>query len=197
MTERKWQVLNEDEVKKHLSSDNFLSNETCGCPFPIHTFRIIGDSVQGRLRPCNKRDRNDRARCAHIAFYSANGEEVTIAIRLTGILWKPINEHHLWGRWIRITYIGNERMRFGHCNIMKIYRIEVDKGAITENFETIPTDIEDSKGHKPRKPRPIRRPMANTKKSKRAESLLTKENQARCDTATRVKQEKEKLLSKK
>jgi len=145
---RDWQVVNAADVEKASSSG-------CGCDIPIFTFprEEIGKTLEGRIRPCYKRDRNDRARCAHIHFYTDSGEDAVVAIRMSAMLWQAIanKDNPLWGRWIRITYEGTEPTRYGHQK--KIFQVEVDKGSITEDFE--PVSIKYQKSRKPRKRRPV------------------------------------------
>lgn len=154
MKERKWHQVNTAAFEKSMS-DHIKSG--CGCDIPIFTFQKekIGQALEGRIRPCYKRDRNDRARCAHIHSYSENGEDTVVAIRMSAMLWAAIanKDNPLWGRWIRITYKGLRPMKFGRA--MKIFSVEVDKGPITENFESIPINPEDCKSRKPRKRRPV------------------------------------------
>ena len=160
MKERDWQAVNLADVEKQISDPNFLQQSACGCKMPIHTFRIVGDSLEGRLRPCPNRDRDDRAKAAHLFIPTKNGE-IGVAIRLSKMLWAAIENENdrLWGKWIRITYRGSVRTNYGHAK--KIYLVEVDRGAITESFETVPT--RPTKNSKPRKRRPVRRPMAAAK----------------------------------
>lgn len=151
MKKRKWQVVNKAELEKALPIKS-----GCGCDIPIYTFLIIGQTLEGRIRPCYKRDRNDRARCAHVHGYFTNDDkETVVAIRMSAMLWAAIanKDKPLWGRWIRITYKGVKPMAFRRA--MKIYIVEVDKGAITEDFETVPVNPEDCKSRKPRKRRPV------------------------------------------
>lgn len=150
MTERKWQEVNTAEFKKAMPV-----RSGCGCDVPIFTFRTTGQTLEGRIRPCYKRNRNDRARCAHIHSYSENGEDAVVAIRMSAMLWAAIanKDNPLWGRWIRITYQGKKLMKFGRA--MNIFLVEVDKGSVTENFESVPVKPEDCKSRKPRKRRPI------------------------------------------
>ena len=152
MKERKWQGVNTAEVEKSITNQ---VKSGCGCDIPVFTFRIEGQTLEGRIRPCYKRDRNDRARCAHVHSYSESGEDVVVAIRMSAMLWAAIapKDNPLWGRWIRITYKGLRPMKFGRA--MKIFLVEVDKGTVTENFESIPINTEDCKSRKPRKRRPI------------------------------------------
>ncbi|MBA7518483.1 hypothetical protein ES705_10553 [subsurface metagenome] len=151
---RDWQGVNTSDVEKAIS----ISTESgCGCDIPIFTFKKenIGQTLEGRIRPCYKRNRNDRARCAHIHSYSESGEDVAVAIRMSAMLWAAIanKERPLWGQWVRITYKGLKPMKFGRA--MKIFLVEVDKGAITPDFEEIGISPEDCKSAKPRKRRPV------------------------------------------
>jgi len=149
---RDWQQVNKTELKKALPD---LIKSGCGCNIPILTFRIKGQSVEGRIRPCYKRDTNDRVRCAHVHGYSEDGKDTAVAIRMSAMLWAAIanKDNPLWGRWIRIIYKGSVPTRYGHRK--KIYSVEVDKGTITENFEPVPVNPEDCKSRKPRKRRPV------------------------------------------
>ena len=146
---RDWQAINSDDVKKSIIKSG------CGCDIPLFTFLVPGQSLEGRVRPCYKRDKNDRARCAHVHSYSESGEEVVIAIRMSAMLWKVIanKERPLWGQWVRITYKGKKPMKHGHA--MKIFLIEVDKGAIAPGFEEIGISPEDCKSRKTRERSPI------------------------------------------
>lgn len=148
--ERDWQKVNQSEVDQALANS---IKSGCGCDLPIYTFRYEGQTLEGRIRPCYKRDRNDRARCAHIYSNTDAGQETGIAIRLSSMLWAAIanKDRPLWGRWIRITYLGKERTAFGHFK--NIFSVEVDKGIFAENFETI--RVKPSKSRKPRKRRPV------------------------------------------
>lgn len=154
MTDRDWQAVNATETQKSVSS---LTKSSCGCDIPIFVFpkEEIGKSIEGRIRPCYKRDRNDRARCAHIHFYTKDGKDAVVAIRMSAMIWRAVanKDNPLWGRWIRITYKGLRPTKFGHS--MKIFLVEVDKGSMTENFEPIPISPEQCKSRKPRKRRPI------------------------------------------
>lgn len=151
---RQWQQVNKAEVEKAMQNS---VRSGCGCDIPIFTFlkEDTGKTLEGRIRPCYKRDRNDRARCAHIHSYNDDGEDTVVAIRMSAMLWAAVanKDNPLWGRWIRITYQGIKNMPFGRY--MKIFRIEVDKGAITEDFETVPVNPDDCKSRKPRKRRPV------------------------------------------
>ena len=149
---RQWQQVNKTQLDEMM----FGSTQSgCGCDIQIFTFRTVGQILEGRIRPCYKRDRNDRARCAHVHGYTDDGEETVVAIRMSAMLWAAIanKDNPLWGRWIRITYKGKKYM--GYRRAMKIYQVEVDKGAITENFEPVPVNPEDCKSRKPRKRRPV------------------------------------------
>ena len=148
--ERKWRTVNQAEVDQALANS---IKSGCGCDLPIFTFRTEGQTLIGRIRPCYKRDRNDRARCAHIYSYTDAGQETGIAIRLSSMLWAAIanKDRPLWGHWIRITYFGRERTAFGHYK--NIFSVEVDKGTITEKFESVP--MKKCKSRKPRKRRPV------------------------------------------
>lgn len=150
---RVWQDVNKTELEKAKEAGLFQSG--CGCDIPIFTFRTVGQTLEGRIRPCYKRDRNDRARCGHVHSYNAAGEDTAVAIRLSAMLWTAISnkDNPLWGRWIRITYEGKKPMAFGRA--LKLYKVEVDKGTIIENFEPVPVNPEDCKNHKPRKRRPV------------------------------------------
>ncbi len=150
--QKKWHEVNKAEVEKALPE---RVNSGCGCDIPIFSFREEGQTLEGRIRPCYKRDRNDRARCGHIHSYTESGEDTVVAIRMSAMLWAAIakNEPHLWGQWIRITYKGLKRMNFGHG--MKIFLVEVNKGVIAEDFESVPINPEDCKSRKPRKRRAI------------------------------------------
>ncbi|HUW19354.1 MAG TPA: hypothetical protein VMW16_08635 [Sedimentisphaerales bacterium] len=152
---RKWHAVNAEAVQKQLESDEFIHKGTCGEGLPIHTFRIVGEQLEGRLRPCKAFDRADRARTAEIWYHNGTGKEQGVAIRLSKMLWQVISEHHLFGRWIRITYKGSVRGKFP--NSMKVYLVEADTGTITEQFERVETNG-DRKNRKPRKPKQIRRP---------------------------------------
>lgn len=157
MKDRNWQGVNTAKVEE-LTSSSVKSG--CGCDIPIFAFMIEGQTLEGRVRPCYKRDRNDRARCAHIHFHTDNGDETVVAIRMSAMLWAAIanKDNPLWGRWIRITYKGKSPMGYGQS--MKIFLVEVDKGSITENFEPVLINPEDCKSRKPRKNRVVRRPMS-------------------------------------
>jgi len=145
---RNWQIINADEVKK-----SNLIKSGCGCDLPVFTFQREGQTLEGRIRPCYKRAANDRARCAHIHFYTDSGEDVVVAIRMSVMLWAAVEKgpEKLWGRWIRITYKGKEPTRYGHFK--KIFEVEVDKGSIAKAFETV--NIVNHKSKKPRKRRPV------------------------------------------
>lgn len=157
MNARKWQDVNRQEVDDAIESEQFINKSGCGCDIPIHTFRKPGEVLEGRVRPCYDRDRNDRARCGHLYYYDKNGDEAAVAIRLSAMLWHAINdEPKLWGQWIRITYKGSQWTRYGHAK--KIYLVEVDKGTITENFTEVKPNV--GRSRKPRKPRQIRRPVS-------------------------------------
>ncbi len=150
---RKWQDVNAAQLEKEGKTG--LLRSGCGCDIPIFTFRTIGQTLEGRIRPCYKRDRNDRARCAHVHGYSEDGKDTTVAIRMSAMLWAAIarTDPALWGRWIRITYKGVKPMAFRRA--MKLYLVEFDKGTLAEDFEPVPVRPEDCKSPKPRKGRPI------------------------------------------
>lgn len=153
-----FEAVNADEVSEMMDSEDFIHKGQCGCGHPLYTFHIPGESVEGRLRPCKKWDRADRARTAELhGINAATGEPVVIAIRLSKWLWGAINkgEGSLWGEWIKITYKGSVRGRFR--NALKVYLVEVDKGAITPKSERIDYHAT-AKGTEPRAKRPIRRP---------------------------------------
>lgn len=158
MKERKWQGANTAEVKKEISNPEFIQKSACGCKIAIFTFLRPGEILEGRLRPCPNHDRADRAKCAHLYWTDETGKEVGVAFRMSKMLWDAIEnkKDKLWGKWIRITYKGSIPTRFGHAK--KIYLVEVDKGAVTEKFETVP--VRSTKSSKPRKRRAVRRPMA-------------------------------------
>lgn len=151
--QRDWQQVNEADLTK--AQENGVVKSGCGCDIPIYTFRTIGQALEGRIRPCYKRDRNDRARCAHIHSYNEAGEDTAVAIRMSAMLWAAVRNKNdpLWGRWIRITYKGKKPTGYGHH--MKLYFVEVDKGTISENFEPVPVNPEECKARKPRKRRPV------------------------------------------
>lgn len=162
MKERNWQGANTAEVKKEISKPEFIQKSACGCKITIYTFRIPGQTLEGRLRPCPNHDRADRAKCAHLFWFDEQGKEVGVAIRLSKMLWDAIENKtdKLWGKWIRITYKGSIPTRFVG-NAKKIYQVDVDKGTIAEKFESVP--MKSVKSRKPRKRRAVRRPMAAKK----------------------------------
>lgn len=151
MTKRNLQVVNADEVKEALKSN--LLKSGCGCDVPIFSFRKVDQTIEGRIRPCYKRSKNDRARCAHIHSYTKAGEDVVIAIRMSSMIWQTVanTDNPLWGEWIRITFKGREPTAFGHYK--NIFLIEVDKGTITKKFESV--SVKYRKSRKPRKRRPV------------------------------------------
>lgn len=156
---RDWQKVNKDEVERAVESPKFIHKSKCGCGVPIFTFTTPGEVIEGRLRTCPNHDRADRARCAHIAYFSLSGHEVTIAIRLSKMLWEAIDkpkadQPRLWGQWVRIKYEGSQFTKFGHAK--KIYSVAYDKGSITPNYEGVKTNV--SKQSKPRESKPIRLP---------------------------------------
>lgn len=153
-----WQAVNLALVEKQLADPKCLNRSACGCNVPIHTFRIPGEYLEGRLRPCPNHDRSDRARAIHLYMPTQTDQEIGVAVRCSKMIWDAINDEKkpLWGRWIRITYKGSIATNYGHAK--KIYLIEYDKGGFVEHFE--PVDI---KNVKSRKPRP-RRPGAGAKK---------------------------------
>lgn len=158
--ERNWQAANAGDVKKQVEDPKFIHRSACGCLMPIHTFRIPGDTIEGRLRPCPNHDRADRARAVHI--YTPAGDdhgEIGVAIRVNKMIWDAISdkENPLWGRWIKITYKGSVPTNYGHAR--KVYLIEYDKGTITENF--VPVETTHTKQRKPRPARKIRRPAGS------------------------------------
>jgi len=148
-TKQNWRQVNKVEVEKALEN----VDSGCGCELPIFVFRKPGESLEGRIRPCYSRTRNDRARCAHIHTYTSNGEEIVFAIRMSCMIWAAVDKgaEKLWGRIVRITFKGKEQTRFGHDR--KIFAVEVDKGSITESFEPVPIQSKDYKSRKPRKRR--------------------------------------------
>ena len=153
-TQRDWKAVNQQEVDQYLNSPEFIHRGQCGCGVPIHSFRIPNEQLEGRLRPCRYWDRADRAKTAEIHL----SKDHAVAIRLSGMLWRAIQDNKLWGRWVRITYKGSIRGKFP--NALKIYLVEVDKGVITEDWETIDSQVKDSKNRKSRNLRKIRRPKA-------------------------------------
>lgn len=159
-----WQAVNASEVEEQVNDNHFIHKEKCNCSFPIHNFHIVGEQIEGRLRPCENRDISDRAKTAHICFDGEDGKEITICIRLLSMIKKAVEKDHLWGQWIRITYRGIKKLPLGRD--MKVFLVEVDKGAITEKFEPCDVTPEECKSRKPRKPKPIRRPLTSEKKKK-------------------------------
>lgn len=154
--ERSWQGVNTAEIDKQLASPDFINKAACGCQIPIFTFRKIGESLEGRIRPCYNHDRADRARAAHVHITEKNA----VAIRLSKMLWKAIEDNHLWGHWIRITFKGKKRTGYGHAQ--KLYLVEEDKGAAPEKFAPV-IKTSNGKSRKPREKRKISRPMAAAK----------------------------------
>lgn len=156
MAERQYEAVNVDEVEKLTSSERFIHKEKCGEGHPIHTFRIVGEKLEGRLRPCESFDRADRARTAEIHYYDAQGREAIVAIRLNKRLLRTVQDNRLWEEWVRITYMGSHKGKALYAE--KVYQVEVDKGAITPQFQGV--ENEHSTDRKPRSPRKIRRPVA-------------------------------------
>jgi len=157
--QRQWTAVNAKEVQKALSSPEFIHKTHCACGLPIFTFHVPGECIEGRLRPCKRIDRADRAKTAELYWHGPDGKEIGVAFRLSGMLWKPIEKESLWGRWVKITYVGSLRGKFP--NATKIYRVEVDKAeAFTEQFLGVDTDAKDSRNRKSRKSKQIRRPAA-------------------------------------
>ena len=155
---REFSAVNADEVSAVMESEDFIHKGQCGCGHPLYTFHIVGESVEGRLRPCKKWDRADRARTAELhGIHEQTGRPTIIAIRLSKWLWGAITkgDEELWGQWVRITYQGSIRGRFP--NAMKVYLVEVDKGAITPKVERIEY-AGSGKGTKARARKAIRRP---------------------------------------
>jgi hypothetical protein len=133
---RKFAALNQQAIDKARTQEEFIHAASCGCGNPIHTFHIPGEQLEGRLRSCENRDREDRAKTAHLFYHNAQGLEQCVAIRLTKNLWGTIYKNHLFGCYIRITYTGSIlRPHFRHAE--KLFLVEVDKGAIQENFERV------------------------------------------------------------
>jgi hypothetical protein len=153
---RHWQPVNAEAVKELVESDNFIHKGNCAEGLPIHSFRIPGESLEGRLRPCKSHDQADRAKTAELWFRNVAGKEIGVAIRLSTMLWQTVKDNELWGQWIRITYKGSVRGKFP--NATKVYLVEVDKGSIAAKFERVKSG--QYKNRKPRKPRSIRRPTA-------------------------------------
>lgn len=149
-----WQAVNLADVEKQIADPDFIHKSACGCLMPIHTFRIPGEFMEGRLRPCPNHDRADRAQAVHLYMPTSNGE-IGVAIRCSKMIWDAINGNvPLWGRFIKVTYKGSVATKFGHAK--KIYLIEYDKGGFTENFS--PADVGTGKSKKARPKKPIRRP---------------------------------------
>ena len=150
---------NADQVAEKIESDEFIHKEKCGCGLPIHTFRIPGEQLEGRLRPCRTWNRADRAKTAELWWPAPDGKEQGVAFRLTKMLWQAVLKDSLFGRWVRITYKGSIREK--HLQYAtKVYLVEYDKNeAITESFERVQTNG-DKKSRKHRQKKPIHRPAA-------------------------------------
>jgi len=159
MVKSNWQAVNLANVEEQKTIGGFIHKSACGCQMAIHTFVEPGDQIEGRVRPCPNHDRADRAGAFHLYIPTQKGE-IGVAIRLTSMLRQAIFDNHLWGQYIRITYKGSVPTKFGHAK--KIYLVEVDKGCITEKFETVP--VKYKKNRKPRKRRPIKRPLSTAAK---------------------------------
>ncbi len=149
---------NAAQVAEAIESDDFIHKEKCGCGLSIYTFRIPGEQLEGRLRPCRSWDRGDRAKTAELWWPVPNSKEQGVAIRLSKMLWQAVNADDLFGRWVRITYKGSKREK--HLQYAtKIYLVEYDKHeAITESFERV--QIDGKKSRKFRAKKPVRRSAA-------------------------------------
>lgn len=155
MVKYKWKAVNLADVQQQITAGGFIHKSACGCQIAIHTFVEPGDQLEGRVRPCPNHDRADRAGAFHLYMPTQKGE-VGVAIRLTGMLRQAIFDNHLWGQYIRITYKGSVPTRFGHAK--KIYLVEVQKGCIFDDFETV--TVKNKKNRKPRQSKPTKRPLA-------------------------------------
>jgi hypothetical protein len=86
-------------------------------------------------------------------YHNAQGKEQGIAIRLTKHLAGTITKNHLFGRYIRITYKGSVKTGLQYST--KIFLVEVDKGAITEDYDVAP---DSTKKHHKYRTKKIHRP---------------------------------------
>lgn len=160
-----FQSVNAAEVAKAKESDQFIHKSQCGCGLPVYTFHVPGQILEGRLRPCPHPGSNPDHpvyKCIHIFFYDPDTKkEIGVAVRCSGMLWHAVNHDHrdhgrLWGRWIKITYVGSQKTRFK--NAKKIYDVAYDKGSISENFVEV-TRYDKKTKTKAKEDRKIRRPL--------------------------------------
>lgn len=133
----KWKSVNGDEIANLIDSDQFIHKGCCGCGVPIHTFRIPGETIEGRIRPCKQWDRADRSKTAEIEWIDEEtAQRMKTAIRLNRRLWKAIQGADLWGRIVRITYKGSVRQP-GLRYAEKLYEVSVNTHESREEWKDV------------------------------------------------------------
>ncbi len=118
-------ILNQDEINDLQASPVFSSRLLISTHTsrPFFYFRKEGDSLEGFLGP--QHNNTNIRRCASRIMETDYGaEEFFVNGKLSALLKK----HDLEGKYIRITYIGNEFTGFGHAR--KCYQVE--KFAVTD-----------------------------------------------------------------
>ena len=150
--EIKTEVLNQDEIKRLRNSDKFSSrlliSPRTGRPY--FYFRYHGQQIEGFLG--RSYDNAAIHRSKSYILETAHGLEEFFANQR---LAKIIEKYALEGKYIRITYIGDERTGFGHAR--KIYQVEklavTDRELIITQTEVLPEQKNGPK-HKKRARKP-------------------------------------------
>ncbi len=125
----KREVVNQTEIDELTSSPSFSSKLLISprTNRPFFYFRYHGQVLQGFL--CDVVFDNSgisRSRSFLIITDAGEKEEFFANQRLA----KIIHQERLWGKYIEITYIGDERTGYGHAR--KIYQV-VKVSGVTDN----------------------------------------------------------------
>jgi len=144
----KREIVNQAEITKLTQSEKFSSrlliSPRTGRPF--YYFRYHGQTLGGFLmdRVWDNSALN-RSRSFCIITDDGTKEEFFANQRLARI----IHKENLWGKYIEITYIGDERTGYGHAR--KIYQV-AKIGGITDNVSgNYITEFVKGRSNEPRK----------------------------------------------
>ena len=119
-------VVNQAEIDELEASPTFSANKLLSAHSmkPFFYFHFMGDSLEGFLGPQHN-NRNINRTCSRIIETKTGVEEFFTNRQLA----KVIKKYELEGKYVRVTYIGNEPTGWGHKR--KCYKVE--KFAVTDH----------------------------------------------------------------
>lgn len=128
--------VNQDEIDALQKSPTFSSRLLVSTYIerPFFYFRHHGDSLEGFLG-CKHSNASIHRSCSRVIDTATGPEEFFVNQKLARV----IDKYELEGKYVRITYIGDEYTGFGHAR--KVYRVEkfpmTDRERITVQTELL------------------------------------------------------------